>query len=215
MPTILRQGSWDCGISKMIHNFVMRLFQAIRDFFSPSQVPQRSEPRVGGDLCAFYLGRMQCGNGSSWEEIINWDNQRLESQHDYIQWLFPLKTRSGPNPSAPILNADTIQVFKQSPKGQARLLRSFDRMLSFYGLQRNAQRGEITRSANFNTRAAVWLTQNNHNFLRITRIIHSLYLLGQPNQSQSFFTVMQDIYNNEGRGIIGLETLNHWQRACS
>jgi hypothetical protein len=164
------------------------------------------------NLVLFYLGQEANNRGVGLNEILGWDNGRLESQHDYIQWLFPLRAPSGPNPTAAILDDETIQTFRSRPGLQIQVLRSFRRMLAFYGLQMDEATGQITRAPNFNARAAVWLTPGNHNFLRITRMIHSLGLLGLPDQARAFFAIMQDIAQNEGAGIVG-NSLGFWQGA--
>jgi len=211
-----------CSICKKIHDFIMRVFQAIRDFFNPRpnsinpqpvRISPQNPPQNFLNLLPFYRGLEANNRGVTLEQILNWDDQRLESQHDYIQWLFPLETRSGPNPTAPILNSSIINTFRNDPGLQAQIVRSFQRMLSFYGLQENTLTGQITRAPNFHNRRGVWLQRNNHNFLRITRIIHSLCLLGLPLQAQAFLNIMQDIYNNEGRGIISQQTFQYWQGA--
>ena len=94
------------------------------------------------------------------------------------------------------------------------LERSFLRILDFYGLQMDSKTLMIKRGQNFNERAGVWLTRNNHNFLRITRVIHSLGLLGLPNHSQALSTIMQDIAQNEGKNIINETNLKYWKEAC-
>jgi Opioid growth factor receptor (OGFr) conserved region len=175
-----------------------------------------SRVSVGGplNLVAFYRGLEPNNNGVALNEILNWDDGHLESAHNYIQWLFPLTTPSGPNPTAAILDNATIQVFRGDAALQSQVLRSFRRMLTFYGLQMDETTKVITRAPNFNVRAAAWLTPNNHNFLRMTRMIRSMRDLGLADYAKAFFTILQDIRRNEGQGIISVVTFIHWQGAC-
>jgi hypothetical protein len=205
-------------LCKAVYEIAMKFLKMISDcFFSSSSAAtslvSRVEVTVTNPILSFYQGLEANNNGVTLDQILNWDDGRLEAVHNYIQWLFPLTTPSGPNPTAPILDQATIQTFRNSPVFKAQMLRSFRRMLSFYGLQMNETARVISRAPNFNARAAVWLTANNHNFLRITRMLHSLQLLGLPEYGTAFFHIMHDIYSNEGQGIIDRNTLGFWLRA--
>jgi hypothetical protein len=57
-----------------------------------------------------------------------------------------------------------------------------------------------------------WLTPNNHNHLRITRIISSLYKLGQPAAAQEFY----DFIKAKADAVPGSATpltLSFWEKA--
>jgi hypothetical protein len=199
----------------------MKIINAIKECFNAmhnasttgtpiTTVTVISNPR---NLIPFYYGIEGNDNHVTLQQILNWDDGQLESVHNYIQWLFPLGSASMYDPTAPVLDQQTIQVFCNDVLLKNQLLRSFRKMLTFYGLQMDETTHVITRAPNFNTRAAVWLTPANHNFLRITRMVHSLGLLGLPEYSIAFLTIMQDIARNEGRMTVGNDTLRHWQSA--
>ena len=138
----------------------------------------------------------------------------LEFHHDYIQWLFPLPEPSGANASAPLLSSQDIAAFKSDDALQNALLRSFALMLQFYGLDR-VERGdavEIVRGARFAERSREWLTSGNHNFLRISRILRSLSLLGLRKYAAAFLDALESIYTQNAR-IIGETTMGYWRRA--
>lgn len=114
------------------------------------------------------------------DEIWAWDDERLESVHDYIQWLFPSKRPSDFNPDAPLLNDADVAVFRASCALPERLLKSLRKMLQFYGLQpiENKDQGVIERAKNWTERSVVWVSPANRNHLRITRILACLRTLG-------------------------------------
>jgi hypothetical protein len=224
---------WIKDLCKRVFDLAIKIIKAISNCFSMSPnmpctgltarttinsvmtMTNTPNPR---NIISFYYGLEANNNHVTLAQILNWDDGQLEAIHNYIQWLFPLETSSGPNPTAPILDQTTIQVFRNDALLKNQLLNSFRRMLSFYGLQMNATTRAITRASNFNARAAVWLTpadRNYHNFLRITRIIHSLSILGLQEYAHAFLTIMQDIARNEGSGTVGDGTLRYWQTACS
>src|SRR5215813_4127213 len=65
-------------------------------------------------LISFHLGKGPDHKRRWIDEIWDWDYDQVEETHDYIQWLFPLKQKSGFNPTAPTLTDDVIQAFRDS-----------------------------------------------------------------------------------------------------
>jgi hypothetical protein len=201
---------------QMIHNLAMKVIQALGRCCGFNTTGAVRNPTVGAharNVSEFYRDLLPNHNNFTLEQILSWDNERLEQDHNYIQWLFPLQSQSNYNTTAPLLDAATIQTFNNDQALRDRLLVAFKRMLHFYGLQIDEPSGAIIRAPNFDERAAVWLTQGNHNFLRITRIIHSLGLLGLTHHARAFQNIMLQIAHEEGAGIVGRGTITHWHRA--
>jgi hypothetical protein len=172
-----------------------------------------SNTAEGRRLVAFYEGSAPDDRGRFRDEILQFDDERLEAVHNFIQWLFPLPERSGANPAAPILDAAAIDAFRARPELHAALRRSLDRMLAFYGF---AWSGDcVVKSASFPGRSD-WLAPENHNYLRLTRILRSLSLLGEAGAAQALFTALSEIYNEErrtGRNRISDRVFHFWRRA--
>ena len=133
-------------------------------------------------LVCFYRGDGRDARGRALEELLGWDDRRLEGVHDYIQWLFPLDEPSRFNPQGPLVTAADRQAFHDDPRLMANLRRAFQRMLAFYGLvlDRSGAEVRIARGDHWAERAEEWLHPGNHNLLRLTRIMKSLTLLGVP-----------------------------------
>ena len=102
----------------------------------------------------------------------------LECNHSYIQWLFPLNERSYHNKKAPILTENDISEIRHNEKIKENLIHSLDVMLNFYGLERKNDTTQIIKQKRFNFIKKRWLIKNNHNFMRITRIIKCLKICG-------------------------------------
>ena len=169
-----------------------------------------------GVLVSFYSGLSTDNLGRSLEEIQDWGYDRLEGVHNYVQWLFPLSERSNFNPDAPILDADQIVAFRSSDELKARLIKSFKVMLRFYGLCVEDKGGtiEITKSDEYAQRKGTWLTPGNHNYLRITRILTSLRLLGLREYAEVFLALLERLYEEESQRI-GSTTLGYWRRSLT
>lgn len=160
----------------------------------------------------FYKNGARNDQGVTLEEIWQKDSDWLEKNHCFIQWLFPLKQKSGPNPTASTTNNQTIAEFKNDPTLQEKMRRSFEVMLAFFGLQK--QGDVIIEAPNFNQAAQNWLVNNKHNHLRITRILTSLRVHGLEKDAKAFFAKLQQIYATDlGRNEITADTFSFWKSA--
>jgi hypothetical protein len=167
------------------------------------------------DILAFYRCQSPDSEGRMLETIWSWNYYSLEYTHNYIQWLFPLKERSQFNRNAPVLNDEVIQSFRTSENLRKNLRKSFDLMLKFYGLQCNETGNtdiEILPSHEYQERKLDWIEEENHNYLRITRILTSLRLLGLEKYALAFFNCLSQIYLEEGENI-GSKTYAYWKSA--
>lgn len=157
------------------------------------------------ELLAFY-GEDEGRNCSGYtlEQILNWDNDDWEGQHDFIQWLFPTDEPSMFNPDAPVLDAVTIAAFRADPILRHRLRKAFDRWLTFCGIIRSED--ELVFD---DPTPDMWCGQN-HNLLRVTRVLRSLNLLGLEKDAESFFKLLTKI-----KDIIEPKTWNFWERSAN
>jgi Opioid growth factor receptor (OGFr) conserved region len=165
-------------------------------------------------LVLFYEGNAPDNRGRYLREILAWDDDALEYTHDYIQWLFPITT-IGVNPYAPPASSATIDAFRRDPLLRASLRRSFDRMLAFYGLEWSDN--VIVRGKDFSAHRQ-WLTEENHNHLRLTRIMKSLRLLGEEEAAAALLDCLMGINHDEreaGRVTISSTTIRFWVDALA
>uniref|UniRef100_A0A8D1N2H1 Opioid growth factor receptor n=1 Tax=Sus scrofa TaxID=9823 RepID=A0A8D1N2H1_PIG len=141
------------------------------------------EPDGNGDMpnLSFYKNEMAfLPNGCFIEDLLkNWkeDYDLLEDNHTYIQWLFPLR-EPGVNWHAKPLTLQEVEAFKSSPEVKERLVRAYELMLGFYGIQlKDRKTGRVCRAQNYQKRFQN-LNWHSHNNLRITRMLKSLGELG-------------------------------------
>uniref|UniRef100_I3N3J3 Opioid growth factor receptor (OGFr) conserved domain-containing protein n=1 Tax=Ictidomys tridecemlineatus TaxID=43179 RepID=I3N3J3_ICTTR len=91
--------------------------------------------------------------------------------------LFPLR-EPGVNWHAKPLTLKEVQAFKSSKEVRERLVRAYELMLGFYGIQlKDRDTGAVCRAQNYHSRFQN-LNWRSHNNLRITRILKSLGELG-------------------------------------
>ena len=150
---------------------------------------------VAGPLHAYLAGVGHDSRGRPVTEVLAFSDEQLEEVHDYIQWLFPLQTRSAARPDAPVLSTAEVEAIRADLRARETLERAAERMLRFYG----------------NT--SWWLTWQDHNHLRITRIIRSLKLLTGIAAAQEFHGAILTLHASAG-GSINSRSLQFWAEAA-
>jgi hypothetical protein len=125
---------------------------------------------------------------------------------------------SGANASAPVLSNGDIARFQSDESLRTRLVQSFELLLRFFGIEL-ADAGDVAsanvrKAHNFDERRQVWLHDGNHNFLRISRILRSLTLLGCAGYASAFIECLEVIYS-EMPEAIGDTTNGYWRRAVT
>ena len=180
-----------------------------------STAPEKKADNTESVLVRFYRGREKDSEGRTIEEIWQMNEQALEYTHDYIQWLFPLPQKSGFNPNAPILNKADIRNFSTDESLKFRIQRSFEVMLAFYGFSKVPMEGSpvVLPSPDFAKRISVWLTRGNHNYLRISRILNFLMLVGLNEEAKMFFKALEEV-NKMNHSKIG-SAFSYWRAAVT
>ena len=148
------------------------------------------------DLVSFYLDEGCDSEGRTLAQIWEMSDEALMETHDVIQWLFPLTDPSEFNPNAPILTDRQIDQFREDPRLQRNLLKSFQRFMQVFGL---------TYARDFVVQVAhrdIWMRPN-HNWLRFTRILKSLTLLGHADAAMAFFKFLDRKIGNADSMVYG------------
>jgi hypothetical protein len=164
-------------------------------------------------LVEFYRGAAADTEGRRLADVWNWDDDAWEEVHDFIQWLFPLPEPSRFNPDAPLLTPQDIDAFGREPRLRENLRRSLERFLTFLGLSREED-GRVVEAENFAARAADAWAVPNHNWLRISRVLRSLTLLGLPGETAAFFAWLRETHLRH-RFPIGADTFRYWEQAIA
>jgi hypothetical protein len=168
-------------------------------------------------IVRFYRGLGTDHSGRDLAGILQWDDDALEEVHDFIQWLFPLNEPSGASRHAPVLAAADISAFRSDATLKANLRRSLVRMLAFYGFALTDDEGAtpaVARARTWAERSGGWLRPYNHNYLRLTRIMKSLALLGMPEYAHALREALLTESGLVGRDVIGSTTLQYWENAA-
>lgn len=160
------------------------------------------------------------GAGRDWDgrllsDIRRFTETEMEEDHHYIQWLFPLTTPSEAV-FAPILSPGAATEFRRDTTLQQAMEASTRQMLGFFGLavRVSPQAIVVEQGAEFAARSAVWMTPENHNYRRISRMLASLVLAGLPAWADAFHAFLHALAGTpEGRGKIDALALWYWEQA--
>jgi hypothetical protein len=143
-------------------------------------------------------------------DIQGWSHEKLESVHDYIQWMFPSDEESMFNGDAPDFPPEVQEVFRTDETIRKNLHKSFDVFLDFLGLA--FCDGQVVRQPHFEKAARNWLGGfMNHNWLRITRVLKCLSLCGEEERGRAFFDQLRTIHE-EGL-MANRRTFAFWRAA--
>lgn len=150
------------------------------------------------------------------EDILHkWTDDDWEQTHDFIQWVFPLTEPSMFNPDAPILTAEEIEIFRQDPELKRTFSIAIARWFRFLGLMVIEDKlgpGRAARRVRATEQKSVWSSPN-HNWLRITRSLKSMRLLGHDDEARMFFDFLCAQYDTNGG--ITQETFQFWIEAMN
>ncbi|OCF59690.1 hypothetical protein L486_02362 [Kwoniella mangroviensis CBS 10435] len=188
------------------------------DLFLSSYAGQGSTS-LGDRNYQFYSNQISCQpDGLKYQEWMKrYENDmiELEMNHGYVQWFFPIRER-GVNPLAQPLTIDEIDKMKVDETIQDRLLRSYKMMLSFYGIDFNNGKLQISKDHRERFRN---LRDHSHNLLRLTRILKHLseFPQLQPHAASLvlFFTAVhsEGLLNFEEGSMRG-NSLDQWWSNC-
>jgi hypothetical protein len=153
-----------------------------------------SREGVLSPLHAFLAGKGSDGRGRNIRDVLAFTDDQLEHVHDFVQWLFPLPVPSRAQPHSPILEGTDLEDIRQDPDAIANLRLAADLMLGFYG------------------RTGAWLQWQDHNHLRISRILQSLRLLLGRAEAHHFYDRI-DVMNRAAGSPVNPLSVQFWRRA--
>ena len=146
------------------------------------------------DFEKFLTNNAEDFKGRNLELIWQFSDAEIESNHDFIQLIFPTNKRSQNSFHGYYLdNEQVIEKLKNNVEVKANLLKSAAWFLGF--LSRNKS----------------WINGYDHNQLRITRVIESLRLLVSDEAANEFFQSILSLVKDPA--AINPTTIRFWEEA--
>jgi len=150
----------------------------------------------------FYQGFGTDDKGRSLDDYLLFSDEQLESVHDYIQWMFPNTEVSRFNIDAPLLTDADIELFMNDIPMMNNVTLACARMTKFYKFSNIYVDAERQ-----------WVTQGNHNFLRLTRMLKFLRSINKNYEAESLFVMLARVYSDNSF-VVGKDTLRYWLDAA-
>ncbi len=145
-------------------------------------------------LFNFYKGAGTDNVGRVFDDIVAMSDAALDASHDWVQWVFPTDEPSNFNEAAPLLTDEDVASIRTHPQACVNYERAIYRFLLYLGLdQKPLIVGAIGPGENFPDRQPVVWHEFNHNYLRVTRFLRSMVLMGEKERSQKVFKCLMDL----------------------
>jgi len=147
------------------------------------------------EIIEFYENKRRVGRHKLlFDEVIRLDDEGLEKCHDYIQWLFPLPEPSKFMPNAPLLDEETAKVL--ASEYSVRIMEAVRHMMRFWHVTLNLHSSEHKPHLK---PSQYWMTPNDHNHLRLTRIMRFLTLMASATKRSHEERLL---YSNVAKSIL-------------
>eukprot|EP00440_Ansanella_granifera_P007362 gb/GFBE01007973.1/.p1 GENE.gb/GFBE01007973.1/~~gb/GFBE01007973.1/.p1 ORF type:complete len:214 (+),score=36.26 gb/GFBE01007973.1/:1-642(+) len=176
--------------------------------------PGEELPMPRGPLVPFLRGEGPDDSGRTLEEILSWNDNMMERVHNYVQWIFPTDEQSKFNYGAPLMTPEVQRFCRQDPVILANFDKTLTRFLAFLGLEMHGEPGKlrVSRAAFFDSRVPdCWVSMGgmgNHNWLRISRVLHCLGMIGKKEQQQALLACLEEMHKG---GLQVRSALPHWR----
>jgi len=163
------------------------------------------------EIASFMLGETPDKLGRYIEQLLAHNHFWLEHDHKYIQVLFPIDEGTKFNSHAPLVTLADRELFAKNDSLRLAHLKALDLMLGFWGMKR--QENEIISELPLSPKNHVWLKSNDHNQLRLTRVIRSLTLLGNRDIAARLCKFVVDAAVTSG--TVSDKAINYWCNALN
>merc|ERR1711964_409075 len=164
--------------------------------------------KIGYQYVNFYEGGTDHLSQNSLDAILMFNDDELEMNRGYMQWLFPLKENTDARTDVPTCTEAEFRVFRSRPALLQNVFEATRMMGRFYGCTITGTYDDpsITPAADLTVRYKErYLTKGfAHNYLRITRILRCLGECGLFRMKHLLLKFFMDEITLPTGGLYGL-----------
>ncbi|UQY83679.1 opioid growth factor receptor-related protein [Ralstonia pseudosolanacearum] len=142
----------------------------------------------------FLAGVGTTNRGRTLADILAYTPRQFEDDHEFIQWVFPLTEPSQFNPHAPVMTDADCAELSADPAVRDGLQCAFSFVLKNYGATWDG--GTVSQLAGGDARLI--LVRPSHHDRRVSRVLHSLTLLGMQGEARALLAYLERSYPNSG-----------------
>jgi hypothetical protein len=161
-------------------------------------------------IVRFYLGQAVHPTGHTLQEILSNKDFDLNRAHNITQWLFPLDRPSHHAIDAPYLSREEVLLFRTNRILRENYIAAFNRYIVLFAMKNMGHTIVIEPDFNGNN---MWLYPNSHAFVRITRMLRSMNLLGFEKEARSLMDALMEVNSKHGNNLIDRATIEFWNSA--
>ncbi|KZT63783.1 hypothetical protein DAEQUDRAFT_679744 [Daedalea quercina L-15889] len=190
----------------------------VREFLD--DYPDNGDDQTRSDNLLFYSNKLRCRPDNLYIDDLHkqWrgDYAKLEYKHGFIQWLFPIP-EYGMNYESQPLQRHEAENMKADETIIERVLRSYRLILDFYGMRlEDSETGLLARSDKSYKDRYRNLTRSSHNYLRISRILKCLSILGLERLNAGFllFVLTEQSEHGELNTPSIRSSMDRWWANC-
>ncbi len=163
-------------------------------------------------LVVFYAGKITDNVGRTFDEIMGMSDAALDAAHDWVQWVFPLDVPSNFNEDAPLIDEEQAAAIRLHPTGTVNIERAYRRFMDYLGLEEQPWfTGPVGPADNFVQRREVVWKEFNHNYLRVTRFLKWLRLMGEGTRSAKVYACLIHL-SGRGEIVMSENTRTFWRQ---
>lgn len=132
----------------------------------------------------FLTDKIKTGSNKTYDEILLYDDSEMESDHQFIQWLFPLPEPSAFASNVPVIDIlELIGAIKLHPYIKEKFGKSYSLILSHWGMKSIGYvPGPAKDESNAVFKSKIVLL-NGHDGLRFSRVLQSMVYHGLKDQA--------------------------------
>lgn len=145
--------------------------------------------------------------GHSLAEIADFSRATFDTNHDFVQWLFPNRAPSPVNPLAPVLTDLHVRAFQAAPELCASVELASAKFLGFLGLREVADGFE--KIYDYEKGALYWLRPLDHNHRRISRFLTFQCEMGRKDWASALLAYLEGVL--AGAGLSQIDALPYWR----
>lgn len=147
-------------------------------------------------------------HGRTYQQVIRYNDEQLETDHTYIQWVFPTETPSMYNVTAPVVTKEEADILSTEYEVRQEMHLMFIRMMLFYGIRLTSnisledagheaiilfkQDNRVSWTADPEILDR-WLRKNDHNLKRISRMLESLALFHMDTEHETLSRIIDGL----------------------
>ena len=165
---------------------------------------EKIAPKEQIDLIRFFKNELPDSKGRYHKDILQFNHEQIEYNHDFIQWILPTIDKSQFHPEAPTIDGHFKEQLQHDDLAKSNYCKTCQLYLNYIGFHCNKRRIQCQITGRLYELPF-------HNQLRITRMLNSLNQVGNNQCSTNLYhAIISEIKPDSDK--INNSTLEYWAK---